>query len=208
MRAWDEPETEVQRASSRSNARELSVFKGLRKSGATLAIYEWWIPGCSYVDWRKAPWYSGDTALRNLRYWKRGGVRYITYETGYETSGGFPIRWPLYYVGARGMWNPNTNTEKLMSEACNKLYGKAAKPMLGFYRTIEKAMSASKLMSGNWSLPRPELIYTPEIEAKATAFLDDAASSTTEIDQLRRIAEEREMWDEARAVIAKGRAGP
>ncbi len=206
VRAWDEPETELQLASGRSNARELAVFKGLEKTGAPLGIYEWWIPGCNDPDWQKIPWYSGDTALRNLRYWKRGGVKYIYYENGYE-SNPYPLRWPLYYIGSRGMWNPNTSAEKLMSEACKKLYGKAAKPMLNYYRTIEKAMSASPLMGGNWALPGAEGIYTPEIEAKATAYLDNAAFATTEIDQLRRITEEREMWDKARAVITKRRSG-
>ena len=104
LRSWDRPEPKKFQTLERNdnNFREVTAFEGWRQTDAVMAIYEWWIPGCKKPEWQKVPWYSGDTALRNLQYWKRNDVRYITYESGYEKGDGFPIRWPLYYVGARG----------------------------------------------------------------------------------------------------------
>lgn len=141
--------------------------------------------------------------MRNLRYWHKGGVRYVTYETKNERHHGFPMRWPLYYVGARGMWDPSLTCDQIMTEACEKLYGKAAKDMFNYYRTLEMAMLATKEYAGNWALPWPQLIYTPKVEAQATAYLDSAAKSSSDATILARIAAERAIWDEARQAMAK-----
>jgi len=207
VQPWDEPESpEVVQNTGRNNTREVTAFNGWQKTGAILAIYEWWIPGCSNENWRRVPWYTGETALRNLRYWKSAGVRFITYETQYEDGNGFPIRWPLYYIGARGLWNPNLTAEQIMTEACQKLYGPAAKPMLQFYAVIEKAMAESKEHGGNWNLPSPEKIYSPDVELQASRHLDSAAAVTADDTILARIAQERKMWDNAKEVMAKLRA--
>jgi len=207
VQPWDKPEPpELARTTGRNNTREVNAFEGWRQTGATMAIYEWWIPGCSNKNWRSVPWYSGETALRNLRYWQRGGVRYITYETQYENGNGFPIRWPLFYVGARGLWNPKLTARQIMTEACDKLYGPAAQHMLKFYQVIEQAMADSTEHGGNWNLPSPEKIYTMEIEARATKHLETASAATTAPEIAARIDQERKMWDTAKKVMAKLRS--
>ena len=159
VQPWDEPESpEIAKTTGRNNTREVTAFHGWLETDAIMAIYEWWIPGCSDENWRSVPWYSGETALRNLRYWDREGVCFVGYETQYENGNGFPIRWPLYYIGARGTWDPELTAEKIMTEACQKLYGPAAKPMLQFYQVIEKAMADSSEHGGNWQLPTPTKI--------------------------------------------------
>jgi hypothetical protein len=169
-------------------------------------MYEWWIPGCSVPAWRSVPWYSGETALRNLRYWKQRGIKYITYETQYENGDGFPVRWPLYYLGARGAWDTSVKADDVMKEACAKLYGGAAESMFAFYRTLEMAMLHTKEAGGNWSLPSPELIYSTAVEDEATAHLERAAGATKDAEALARIAAERKMWTQARQTLAALRA--
>lgn len=209
MRPWDQPDpAEYQSLNGNdNNYRELVAFSGWKQSGAELAIYEWWIPGCSKEEWKSIPWYSGETALRNLRYWKRNDVRFITYESGYEKRNGFPIRWPLYYVGARGLWNPELSSKQIMTEACERLYGSAGRPMLRFYEMIEKAVADAppKLRGYAWNLPKAEKIYLPPVEAQATSALAEAAAIATDAAVLARIGQERSMWDDAQAAIAKAR---
>jgi hypothetical protein len=205
VQPWDEPESaNFARSTGRNNTRELNAFTGWQQSGATMAIYEWWIPGCNDINWRSVPWYSGDTALRNLRYWQQANVRYITYETQFENGDGFPIRWPLYYVGARGMWDPNTTSEQIMTQACAKLYGPAADHMLRFYQVIESAMADSNAHGGNWHLPSPQMVYSQALETRATQHLDAAAAAASTMPSAAaRIAQERKMWDQAKQVMAK-----
>ncbi len=210
MRPWDEPEPEKYRSlqGNDNNYRELVAFAGWRKTGAIMAIYEWWIPGCSKKEWKDIPWYSGETALRNLRYWKKHEVQFISYESGYEHGNGFPIRWPLYYVGARGLWNPKLTAKQIMTEACDKLYGPAAKPMLRFYQIIEKSLTDAppNIRGFGWNLPSAEKILLPTVEANATAALDEAAACPASPEVQARIAQERAMWEKARAALAMVRS--
>ena len=199
---WDQPELPRVGRESRSNTRELRAFTGWKKTGAALGIYEWWIPGCSNPNWRRVPWYSGEAALRNLRYWKENGVRYITYETQYEDGDGFPIRWPLYYVAARGLWDPNLTAEQIMTEACAKLYGPAAKEMLSFYQVLEKTMLETTAFGRNWHLPSPETVYHRDVERQAAKYLHEAAEATDDPAILARIADERRMWNQARQTMS------
>lgn len=187
---------------SRNNLRERNAIDGWLASRALQGVYEWWIPGCGNPHWRRIPWYSGETALRNLRYWKRKGLRYIGYETGYEEGDGFPLRWPLYYVAARGAWDSGLKAGQIMEEACGRLFGTAAAPMIRFYATLEDAMTATPHAAGNWHLPSPELVYTPEVEAQATACLHEAEAIGKRPEEQARIAAEHAMWNRARATLA------
>ena len=204
VQPWDKPEPPaISQTTSRNNTREIRAFAGWKATGAIMAIYEWWIPGCSNKDWRNVPWYSGETAMRNLRFWKREGVKFVNYETQYENGNGFPLRWPLYYVAARGMWDTRLTAKQIMHEACEKLYGPAARPMLNYYEVIEQAMADGKFMGGNWNLPSPEKIYTPDIEARASECLAKAAGATDNVHILARIQQEQRVWDGAKAVLAR-----
>ncbi len=190
----------------RNNLREQNAIEGWLPSNALKGVYEWWIPGCRNPDWRQVPWYSGETALRNQRTWKEHGLRSLTYETGYEEGNGFPLRWPLYYVAARGAWDSTLTSTQIMHGACAKLFGAAAVPMTRYYATLEKAMLETPHPGGNWHLPSAEMIYSPEIEARATDYLDEAdAVDALPLEQAR-IAAERALWNRARATLAKLRA--
>lgn len=206
----DQPESpDIPASTGRNNTREVTAFAGWRKTGAVMAIYEWWIPASNNKVWSKIPWYSGETAMRNLRYWKQGEVRFVMYEAGggLEEGDGFPLRWPLYYVGARGTWDSELSAQQIMREACDKLYGPAAEPMLRFYEVIERAMANSRLTGGNWNLPAPEKIYTPGVEAQATRYLVEAAAVTKDEAILTRIGQEQKMWEDATRLMAQLRAG-
>jgi hypothetical protein len=210
MRPWDQPVPAKYQSLERNdnNFREVTEFDGWRQTGAIMAIYEWWIPGANRKEWRSIPWYSGETALRNLRYWKQHDVQFISYQSGSENGNGFPIRWPLYYVGARGLWNPKLTAKQIMTEACEKLYGPAAQPMRRFYEIIEKSMADAPptLRGFAWKLPGAEDMILPPVEAAATATLDEAAACPASAEVQARIGQERSMWEKAQATLAKMRA--
>jgi len=203
VQAWDKLEPAYIRQAVGGNTAQIQAFRGWKKTGAQIAIYEWWIPGDKKAIWYVTPWYSGETALCNLRYWHAGGVRFVTYETKNERAGGFPLRWPLYYVAARGLWEPGLTCNQIMNEACEKLYGPAAENMFNYYHTLEMAMANSKLYAKNWGLPWPHEIYTEGIENKATEFLQAAGRATTDPVILLRIKAEQAIWSQAREAIAE-----
>ena len=213
LKPWEARESaEVYQSNGRSNTRETKAFAAWRASGAQLGIYEWWIPGCGDENWRLAPWYPLETSLSNYRYWKKGGVRYISHESQAQfekgQGSGFPLRWPLYYVGARGMWDPSLSLKQILKPACEQLFGPAAGHMYKYYRVFEKATMASKLTGENWRFPSPELIYTPKYEAEATRLIEAALAATQDPKILARIEQERKDWDEARAMLARLRENP
>lgn len=173
------------------------------ETGSLNGVYEWWIPACNRPEWQHIPWYPGETALQNLRYWKTRGIRYLEYETGTGEQGdGFPLlRWPLYYLGARGAWNCSLHADDIMREACNNLYGKAAEPMFQFYRTLETAMRGTPYTGSLWGLPLAERVYPPAIEAKATGCLATAAKLAGDAPARARVAVETAMWKAASAYL-------
>ena len=212
LRSWADPDTPNRPvAIGKTNQRERKHFLAWKKTGAVMAIYDYFIPGVMDHTWQNFQWNAGDTTLRNLRYWQKHNVRFISYESQkrYELKdgGGFPLRWPLMYVAARGMWDTKVTSAQVMREACSKLYGPAAEHMYHYYRGFEDAAAQSDDFGVNWNIPGPDRLYTPAIEAAATRHLDAAAASTNDEAISARIAEEQRLWQRARTVLAQLRKG-
>jgi len=206
LRPWDTWQSESEDLTNnhgKSNRREMQAFGAWKATGATMAIYEWWIPGCTFQEWRNVPWHPGETTLRNLRYWKSQGVQYISCESQpkLENGNGFPIRWPVFYVGAKGLWNPSVTSPQVMAEACRKLYGPAHEPMFEYYQLLEKAALDCPAYGWSWNLPPPELVYPPEIREPADKLLTLAKTLTKDQQQLARIQQEKTAWDLATDVM-------
>ena len=203
----DMPESaEIAKSTSRNNTRELKAIAGWIKTGGLVGIYEWYIPAIGNIIWADMPWYPGELTLRNLRFWYSKGIRHVYYESQREKNGGFPLRWPVYYQCYRGMWNPELTAKEIMTEACEKLFGPAAQAMMNYYSVFEKAMLGTKELVGNWHLPSPEKVYTPEVERQADKWMKQAekavASSGSE-KMKKRVAQEMKLWENAKSVLDK-----
>lgn len=172
-------------------------------TGAAMAIYEWYIPGCSHKFWRRLPWVPGEIAVENLDYWQRRGVRWITYESQYEEGSGYPLRWPLYYVAAKRMWDDSLTGDQILTEACQKLYGPAADPMREYYRVLEEAMTNTRSHSGIWNLPDPTEIYTPEVSQQVRRCLARAQRIAREQDGQvwERVQVDMRIWSRAQRTL-------
>jgi len=203
---------ETARTTGRNNTRELHALAIWKKTGQLNSIYEWWIPVLANPLWKDIPWYDGSTALRNLRLWQREGIRHLTYEIQGEKDHGFPLRWAQYYVGARGMWNPEIDPDQVLSEACDKLYGPAANAITRLYLLQQAAMRATTEHAGNWALPAPHLIYTPGVEAEGDALLGVAERSLENLPSdapaRGRVSVEREVWQRLKELNAAARQTP
>jgi len=175
-------------------------FEKWAATGARLAIYEWYIPGCGQQHWRRLPWVSTDVAFANLRYWRDQGVRWITYEsqTAYEEGTGYPRRWPLYYLAAQGLWDCDADPRQVLLQACSRLYGPAGETMARYFQTMADAMAQTKVHSGIWNLPDASAIYRPEVCLELRGLLAKALSEA-QPDALawQRVAREADLWRES-----------
>ena len=178
-------------------------FLKWKETGATMAIYEWYIPGCKVEAWRSIPWVSGEVAVRNLHWWKQHGVRFITYESQYEKGSGFPLRWPLYYVASLRMWDIEDTADALLTEACQKLYGAAAEHIRNYYRTLEEAMTTCPEHSNIWNLPNPLTVYTEAVVNQLRHHLSQAQRVAQPIGGLvwERVQQDIALWAEAEEAL-------
>lgn len=155
-------------------------FLNWKKVGfKNIAIYEWNCPGAASDAWKDMFWVQGEVFLDNLRWFKDNDVKFVFIDQGpnpaYERSADFlDIRWPLWYVSARGMWDHKLTFEEIMLPACRKLYGKAAQSMYEFYKALNDANKNCAAPNYYWALPEPNRFYTSEWVAKADAALEKA----------------------------------
>lgn len=70
------------------------------------------------------------------------------------------IRWPLYYLSARSMWDCGLKFKEVMMPACEKLYGPAAGDMYAFYDTLNMANRLCQAPTYRWAMAEPNQVYT------------------------------------------------
>lgn len=184
-------------------------FRRWAATGARLGIYEWYIPGCSQKPWRRLPWIAGETAARDQDLWRSLGVTWVTYEsqTAYEEQP-YPLRWPLFYVAAKRLWDASLSADTILTDACEKLYGTAAAPMRGYYRELEDALRRAQVHGGTWNLPAADVVYTPTLCERLRQQLAAAAAAAPAANPRvrERIAAETAAWQLAEQTLAELRA--
>ncbi len=167
-----------------------------RATGAEVTgIYEYYMT--AWGGYKHVPAILGDAALRDLRYHKAQGIKYMYCEGAAQaTIEDSPIQWPLHYVMAKGMWDTELTAEQILRPACQKLFGAAAEPMLAFYLECAKALEANPNHSAMWGIPDASLTYTPEVLKTIRGLLGKAtqmaAGESPEV--LRRIRDVNECW--------------
>ena len=193
----------------RLNANWTANLRDWAETGARMGIYEWYIPGYRAHGWRRLPWVAGETAVQDLALWRSHGVEWITYEsqTHYEEQP-YPLRWPLFYVAAKAMWDDGLSADEILTDACVKLYGPAALPMRRYYRELEHAMRNTPVHSSIWNLPPGDSLYTPDVCARLRSMLAEAAEAATDADPRvqERIAAETAVWHLAEETLDELRA--
>jgi hypothetical protein len=93
-----------------------------------------------------------------------------------ETSAGSECHWasetPSLYIAARLMWNADADVDSLLMDFYEKFFGPAAKPMQGYFETMDMAVRNADYHTGSmYDMPH---IYTADVREKALAYLADA----------------------------------
>lgn len=172
------------------------------------SIWEWYCIAADSAVWADVPWVQGNVATRNQALWKQNGVSYVFYDHGpfasyRETEESFPLRWPLWYVAARGMWDGGLTGEQTLLDACQKLYGTAAEEMFLYYKALADSSELCEGSSICWVPPQPSEMYTPdrvEIINAAIAGAKAKLDSVTD-EQKARMENQFTLWNKARFAI-------
>lgn len=175
----------------------------------TASIWEWNCIAADKAAWAQIPWVQGNVATRNQKLWKDNGVSYVYYDQGpsatyRENRTSFALRWPLWYVSSKGMWDSSLTGEEILLDACQKLFGNAANEMFAYYKAL--ADSSENCRSTNticWVPPEPYEVYTSSwvevIDAAVNAAKAKMDSVTPE--QKERMENQFAYWNNTKALI-------
>ncbi len=123
----------------------------------TSAIWTWFCITADNSQWFAAPWIQGNTATRTIQLYREMGISRVFADTGSEMV---RLRWPLFYVHARSMWDDAPDGEALLYDACKKLYGPAADEMFLFYRILSDCAAVNVDDGGlTWIAPPMFSVY-------------------------------------------------
>lgn len=180
----------------------------------SFCIWEWYCPAACVTSWEHLPWVQGDIATRNQRFWKDHGATFVYYDQGpnqfyHDTEESYPLRWPLWYVAAKGMWDKDLTGTDILNDACKKLYEDAADVMLSYYLTLADIGRECKAKNIAWQSAEPYEFYTPEaikrvdrVIAQAAAMLDDVSEPVR-----KRMENQIQLWDRCKEQVEASRSG-
>ena len=189
----------------------LENFKGYIQKAKVknISIWEWNCIAADKAEWAEIPWVQGNVATRNQKLWKSNGASYVYYDQGpsatyhEKTQKSFEVRWPLWYVSSKGMWDSSLTGEQILQDACDKLFGSASKEMFAYYKALadssEQCRSTSTIC---WVPPDPEEVYTKAriqaIDAAVNAAKKKMSGVTA--DQKKRMENQFAYWSNAKAI--------
>lgn len=171
-------------------------------------IWEWYCVAAAKPEWQYIPWVQGRVAIQNQQYWKSIGADYIYYDQGplpgyYETQDDYDLRWPLWYVASKGMWDASLTSEQILKDACRKLYGSAADAMYGYYKCLEDISAECTARSVVWySAPANQMYTSANINrVNATVATVRQSLSGVTATQRARIENQIALWETAKQHI-------
>ena len=173
-----------------------------------VSIWEWYCIAAERPLWKDVPWVQGSVATRNHALWKQNGAEYVFYDQGpaswhRETDESYPLRWPLWFVAAKGMWDGSLTGEQILYDSCRKLYGSAAEEMYDYYKALADTSEFCEAESICEIPCKPSEMYTVERVEIINAAIEAAKTkydSVTE-QQRQRMENQFEIWNKALFVI-------
>ena len=178
------------------NVRQWIEQTGLQHS----SIWCWLCITSGNSVWKGAPWIQGNTITRTFELYKELGVDIVFAD---PTSELLNVRWPLFYVYTRSMWDDAVDGETVLYDACKKLYGEAADEMFLLYRLLSDCAAINVSDGGlTWVPPPMFTVYGDYINE----IRDAVAAAEAKLDLLTPEQYERAMfqlstWAYAEAVM-------
>lgn len=143
----------------------------IRKTNAkNVSIWGWYCVGDGTKAWKEYPWVQGNTCTNNFHLFEELGAQEVYYDCD---AGCFDVRWPLYFVAAKSMWEGEGDAEAILYDACKKLFGAAADEMFLYYRHLADAAAqyGSTESSVTWVPPKFNDVYGADYNLILDALL-------------------------------------
>ncbi|MEO6907434.1 MAG: DUF4838 domain-containing protein, partial [Abditibacteriaceae bacterium] len=139
--------------------------KWAKLTGGRLALYDY---DQGMLVWRDLPNPSQQSFEEDVKHYRDAGILGISTESRGATATTFLN---LYFRGQL-MWNPDADTDKMLSEFYPSFYGPAAAPMADYWNSIFAAWKNTIVTEHEYFLA--PAIYTPELVATLKKNLADA----------------------------------
>ena len=172
------------------------------------SIWEWYCIAAEREVWASVPFVQGNVATRNQALWEQNGVEYVFYDQGpaasyRETEQSFSLRWPLWYVASKGMWDGSLSGEQILYDACRKLYGAAADEMFTYYKALADSSEQCRAYSMTWIPPKPSEMYPQERVDVINAAIKAAEAKLDSVTdtQKQRMEDQIAIWKKASLLI-------
>ncbi|MHB8962165.1 MAG: DUF4838 domain-containing protein [Saccharofermentanales bacterium] len=174
-----------------------------------VSIWEWYCIAADKAIWKDIPWVQGNVATRNQKLWKDNGASWIYYDQGpsptyRENEESFKLRWPLWYVASKGMWDQSKSGEDILKEACDKLFGAASSEMFSYYKALADASEACRSPNQvTWVPPDPYEIYTSTWEAEIDKAVNAVKAKLGKLTANQRARAENQIkyWEDAKKLF-------
>ena len=180
----------------------------------SFCIWEWYCPAACVTSWERLPWVQGDVATRNQRFWHDKGATFVFYDQGpnpyyHDTEESYPLRWPLWYVASKGMWDGDLTGTDILTDACKKLFDEAADVMLSYYLALADISRSCTAKNIAWQSAEPYEFYTPEAMERVDRIIGQAKALRAVVnDTVRaRINNQIDLWEACKQQVAASREG-
>lgn len=179
-----------------------------------ICIWEWNCPAACVTSWKDLPWVQGDIATRNQRFWKDNGADFVFYDQGphepyNDTVESFPLRWPLWYVAAKGCWDSKLTGTDILRDSCEKLFEAAADRMLAYYLALVDVGRKCTAKNIAWQCAEPYEFYTPDAIERVDLtweHIEDFKDRISEKAWLR-IENQRALWEKCKEAVEESKNG-
>lgn len=179
-----------------------------------ISIWDWYCIAAAQPEWKDIPWVQGDVITRNHRFWHEHNVEYIYNDQGplpafYEDGDSFALRWPLWYVNARGMWEKELTGSQILMDACKKLYGAAADILFSYYLALADIAAHNEGKTIAWHPPKPHIVYTDTDVVRIDRILKGIELVKDELSpvELERVKIQLKLWETAKTAIQNSAKG-
>ena len=160
-------------------------IRELQAKGADFYIYDYYT---HLWDVLPAPmWQYVSREFKSLR---KEGVSGFLSECGNAKAGHWASFWPAFYAAATMLYDADADVDALVGDWCRVRYGKAAEPMLGYFREWEKAFD------GSWCWTKAHDQFKRVFRPEAEKFLEAACAADPENAAVRRACEQYRWWKE------------
>lgn len=192
-----------------------TMEKWLEMTGlSSFCIWEWYCPAACVTSWEHLPWVQGDVATRNQRFWHDKGATFVFYDQGpndfyHDTEKSYPLRWPLWYVVSKGMWDKDLTGTDILTDACKKLFEQAADVMLSYYLALADISRDCHAKNIAWQSAEPYEFYTPAAIERVDRILAHAAQLLDEVSGPVRARMENQMalWEACKRQVEASYSG-